>query len=197
VTFLIFVYFDIIVGVEVVKLSIMKTILVIAAAVCVFVSVSESAEEKPVKAVAYLTGANIKGVVYFTQSACGQPVLVDVNITGLTEGEHGFHVHEKGDLTDGCTSLGAHYNPDKLNHGARQDEIRHIGDLGNVRADGTGTAKTIFSDSLITLTGPRSVIGRGLIVHQDVDDLGKGGHPDSLKTGNAGARAACGVIGYL
>lgn len=67
------------------------------------------------KAVAYLTGDTIKGTVYFTQNGCGQPVLVDVNITGLTEGDHGFHIHEKGDLTDGCLSLGAHFNPDKVN----------------------------------------------------------------------------------
>lgn len=139
-----------------------------------------------------------------------------MNITGLVEGDHGFHVHEKGDLTGGCLTLGAHYNPDKvkfnfkwiiqwfndvnpkqLDHGAPKDEIRHVGDLGNVRADSTGIAKTIFSDSLISLVGPRSIMGRGVIVHQDVDDLGKGGHPDSLKTGNAGGRAACGVIGYL
>lgn len=71
-------------------------------------------QEKPVKAVAYLTGGNIIGTVYFSQNGCGQPVLVDVNITGLVEGDHGFHVHEKGDLTGGCLTLGAHYNPDKV-----------------------------------------------------------------------------------
>jgi len=179
------------------KGSIMKSTLVISAIISVFVGFCASAEEKPIKAVAVLTGAGIKGAVYFTQNGCGAPVLVDVNITGLAAGDHGFHIHERGDLTDGCASLGAHYNPDKLDHGAPKDEIRHVGDLGNVRADSTGLAKTIFSDSLISLTGSRSIIGRGLIVHQDIDDLGKGGHPDSLKTGNAGARAACGVIGYL
>lgn len=84
----------------------------------------------------------------------------------------------------------------QLNHGAPKDEIRHVGDLGNIRADSNGVAKTAFSDSLITLMGPRSIIGRGVIVHQDVDDLGKGGNADSLKTGNAGARAACGVVGF-
>jgi len=172
----------------------MKTLLVICVIISVFGGVF--GEDKPIKAVAVLVGDTIRGTVYFSQSGCGQPVLVTVNITGLTEGEHGFHVHERGDLTDGCLSLAAHYNPDKLDHGAPKDEIRHVGDLGNIRADSTGVAYTVFSDNLISLAGSRSIIGRGLIVHQDVDDLGKGGHPDSLKTGNAGARAACGVIGY-
>ncbi|KAJ6642415.1 Extracellular superoxide dismutase [Cu-Zn] [Pseudolycoriella hygida] len=174
----------------------MKTLLSIWAVVGIF-GACAGAEDKPVKAVAVLTGDTIKGIVHFTQSGCGKPVLVEVNITGLTVGDHGFHVHEKGDLTDGCASLGAHFNPDKLDHGAPNDEIRHVGDLGNIRADATGVAKTIFSDNLISLMGPLSIVGRGLIVHQDVDDLGKGGHPDSLKTGNAGARAACGIIGYV
>lgn len=40
-----------------------------------------------------------------------------------------------------------------------------------------------------------SVIGRSVIVHENVDDLGKGGHELSLSTGNAGGRIACGVIG--
>lgn len=174
---------------------IMKTFLVICAIVSIFNVHAQDA--KPIRAIAVLTGANIEGNVTFTQNGCGQPVLIELSIKGLTEGEHGFHIHEKGDLTDGCVSLGAHFNPDKLDHGAPNDEIRHVGDLGNVRANASGVASTIFSDNLISLVGSRSVIGRGLIIHQDIDDLGKGGHPDSLKTGNAGARAACGVIGYL
>lgn len=56
-------------------------------------------------------------------------------------------------------------------------------------------AQTSFSDSVITLFGSRSIIGRAVVVHETIDDLGRGGHPDSKKTGNAGGRIGCGVIG--
>lgn len=85
----------------------------------------------------------------------------------------------------------------QVHHGARDSEVRHVGDLGNLKADANGVAETTFSDAVISLTGNRSIIGRGVIVHEGVDDLGLGGHQDSLKTGNAGGRAACGVIGIV
>jgi Cu-Zn family superoxide dismutase len=67
--------------------------------------------------------------------------------------------------------------------------------LGNVTANDEGVAKFDFSDQLIKLNGPNSVLGRAMVVHADPDDLGLGGVELSKTTGNAGARVACGVIG--
>jgi len=57
---------------------------------------------------------NITGNLKFVQFIPNGPVSISGTITGLIQGRHGFHVHEKGDLTEGCTSTGAHYNPDNV-----------------------------------------------------------------------------------
>jgi len=147
------------------------------------------------KAVVVLNGDNVKGALYFEQASEKSPVKVTGEISGLTEGKHGFHVHEYGDSTNGCVSAGAHFNPFGKDHGAPEDAERHVGDLGNVVAASDGVAKIDITDKAISLVGPCNIIGRSLVVHADPDDLGKGGHELSKTTGNAGARVACGVIG--
>lgn len=147
------------------------------------------------KAVAVLKGNSaVEGVATLIQEDDG-PTKVTVRITGLTPGLHGFHLHEYGDTTNGCISTGAHFNPNNLTHGAPEDEVRHAGDLGNIIANADGVAETTIVDNQIPLSGPNSVVGRALVVHELEDDLGKGGHELSLTTGNAGGRLACGVVG--
>lgn len=70
---------------------------------------------KPLKAIAIISGDGVNGNVTFTQNGCGEAVLIEVSIIGLQPGDHGFHIHEKGDLSNGCLSTGGHYNPDKVN----------------------------------------------------------------------------------
>jgi Cu-Zn family superoxide dismutase len=133
-----------------------------------------------------------------TEDLENNQVKIELNIVGLSPNSlHGFHVHEAGDLSDKCTSMCAHFNPFKTTHGCPNSKVRHVGDLGNIKTNAKGEAKYSFCDSVIKLRGTKSnIIGRGLIIHEDEDDCGKGGNAESLKTGNAGKRIACSVIGY-
>lgn len=150
---------------------------------------------KNIKAIAVFTGT-INGTVKFSE--IGNKVKIDVSITGLPPNSlHGFHVHEAGDLSDKCTSMCAHFNPYNMTHGCPGMINRHVGDLGNLQTNNKGEAKYSFYDDYIKLRGTKAnIIGRGLIIHEDPDDCGQGGNADSLKTGNAGKRIACAIIGY-
>lgn len=138
-------------------------------------------------------GPQISGTVYFEETNEG--VKIDYQIRGLYDGPHGFHVHEYGDLTDGCTSACAHFNPDGATHGGLDTKIRHFGDLGNIESKDRLAEGSLFLPNGRLDGSKYSILGRMIIVHADRDDLGEGGDEESLKTGNAGKRLACGVIG--
>lgn len=128
------------------------------------------------------------GVVYFVQEKGGMHITAQ--LSGLTPGEHGFHIHEFGNCAcDDAVCAGGHFDPTHMPHGAPDSNERHVGDLGNIIADEQGNATYDYVDEQITLNGPHSVIGRAVIVHADRDDL------KSQPSGNAGARVGCGVIG--
>ena len=146
-----------------------------------------------VNAVCVIQG-KVNGVIYLQEK--NNKTSITGFIKGLKPGKHGFHIHETGDLTDGCTSLCAHYNPFNKNHGGLESKERHVGDLGNIIANDKGIAKINILDNLVKLKGKYSVIGRSIVVHENEDDLGLGHHDDSLATGHAGKRIGCGVIGY-
>ena len=134
-----------------------------------------------------LSSSGVTGKATFT--ATNGKVLVEASISGLTPGQHGFHVHEWGNCSapDG-TSAGGHFNPDGHEHGS-PGVAAHPGDLGNLVADANGRATLSLVLDQVTLdAGPLSVVGRGLIVHADPDDL------KSQPVGMAGARIACAVI---
>ena len=143
------------------------------------------------KAVAVLSpteGNNVRGTVTFTKE--GDKVKVVAHIDGLTPGKHGFHIHEWGDCSskDGAAA-GGHFNPSAAPHAARDASARHAGDLGNIEVAADGKAHVDFTDPMLKLDGPNSIIGHAVIVHANPDDL------KTQPTGNAGGRQACGVIG--
>ena len=156
---------------------------------------SQTPAEKPsapLKAVAVLhptAGSKVSGTVTFAEVADG--VQMQAEITGLTPGNHGFHVHEFGDCSAAdASSAGAHFNPTNNPHAGPDAAERHVGDMGNVEADASGKATLEYVDHQISLTNDqRSVIGRSVVVHAKADDL------KSQPSGDSGARVACGVIG--
>ena len=133
-------------------------------------------------------GNTAQGTVTFAQRM--GKVYVTADVRGLAPGrQHGFHVHEKGDCgsCDGM-STGGHFNPDAKPHGP-QGGPHHGGDMPSLSADANGNTQTSFTlDEVTVAAGPKSVVGKGLIVHKDPDDYA------TQPTGNAGARIACAVI---
>jgi superoxide dismutase, Cu-Zn family len=88
-----------------------------------------------------------------------------------------------------ATSAGGHFNPEGHPHALPDQEKRHAGDFGNLKADGDGNATLTLTVDNITLNcGGHGILGRAVIVHAKPDD---GGQP----TGNAGDRIGAGVIG--
>ena len=132
----------------------------------------------------------IEGTVIFRETPQGTEI--DVDLSGVPDGEHGFHIHKAGDLSEGCKSACDHFNPTDVDHGDLDQG--QVGDLGNVVSKNTRVKTTLYSKA-ITLRGPHSVIGRSVVIHADRDDLGLEPNEESRKTGNSGARIGCAVIG--
>ena len=163
----------------------------VSGVVFAFAVSSARASDDVKKAVAVLhptEGSEVHGVVTFTGTDDG--VKVTGEISGLTPGLHGFHIHEFGDCSaaDG-KSAGGHFNPAGTEHGGPDSPEHHVGDLGNIEANEEGIATVDVTSKMIEFDGENSILGRGLIVHAGQDDL------KSQPSGNAGGRVACGVIG--
>src|SRR5262249_34474665 len=93
-----------------------------------------------------------KGAIYFTKTRQG--IHVEGEITGLTPGEHGFHVHEFGVWSPDGMSSGGHFNPSMAAHSSHDSPKRHVGDLGNVKADERGKAVIDLDDDQLSFEGP-------------------------------------------
>jgi Cu-Zn family superoxide dismutase len=137
----------------------------------------------------------ISGITTFIPKS-SKRMLIKATISGLKPNHlHGFHIHEYGDLSQGCTSLCSHFNPYKKTHGDYKGKNRHVGDLGNLKSNKKGIAKLCILVSNMTNSGKNSILGRSLVIHEDEDDLGLGDFPDSKTTGHSGKRIACAIIG--
>ena len=136
------------------------------------------------------SGSKVQGQITFTQAGPNR-VRVTGEVTGHQPGMKGFHIHEKGDCSaPDAMSAGGHFNPQGAKHGATP-AVGHAGDLGNLTFSdgGRATIDTTFEGLTLDRNAPNGIIGRAVVVHMSPDDL------KTDPTGNAGGRAACGVIG--
>ena len=137
------------------------------------------------------SGSELSGEVTFTQE--DGEVTMEATITGLAEGQHAIHIHQKADCSaeDG-TSAGGHWNPTNERHGKWGDaEGYHKGDIGNfeVDANGEGTVSMTTDEWCIGCDDEnKNIVGKAIIVHDGVDDY------TSQPSGAAGTRVGCGVI---
>jgi Cu-Zn family superoxide dismutase len=161
---------------------------------CNEVEIKVDSENEPMinKAVAVLqplNGSDVTGIVYFNMKDEVMEIIADVE--GLTQGSHGFHIHEFGDLriNNNKIYVGGHFNPDSSAHGGFAGKVRHAGDLGNIYALEEGIAhykKDLFG---LTVNGANSILGRSIVIHELEDDF------ETQPAGNAGKKIAVGVIG--
>ncbi len=136
--------------------------------------------------------SDVQGNVTFTEE--DGTVTMTAQFSGLSEGEHAIHLHEKADCSaaDG-TSTGGHWNPTNEPHGQWGDEGGyHKGDIGNMSADAQGNATVEFSTDQWCMgcdDENKNIMGKAVIVHQGVDDY------TSQPSGAAGPRISCtGII---
>lgn len=134
----------------------------------------------------------VTGLVLFRQLEPGSRLEAFFDLEGFPAepnvSSRAIHVHQYGDLSQGCESTGPHYNPMSVPH------PQHPGDFGNfvVRDGRLWKLRTGLTASL---AGPHSILGRAVVVHAGEDDMGQGGNQASLANGNAGRRLACCVVG--
>jgi superoxide dismutase, Cu-Zn family len=149
-------------------------------------AVVASAQTKAAAALESKSGSKVTGTVTFTKA--GDEVQVVADVQNLTPGKHGLHIHDSGDCSaPDASTAGGHFNPDSHHHGGPSTLERHAGDLGNIVADRSGKGHLEWKGKL-QLSGPMSIIGKSVVVHEKEDDM------KTDPSGNSGARIACGPI---
>jgi len=148
-------------------------------------------------AISVIKSEKVNGTVKFHQCEHHLECVITISMTGPKNSTHAIHIHEWGDTTNGCTSLGPHFNPTQTTHGSifNIGQPRHAGDLiNNIVFDSGGKFYIRYTDPLVHVY---EIYGRSIVVHDGRDDMGLGGDDESLLTGNAGGRIACAVIGRM
>jgi len=125
--------------------------------------------------------------------AQGDAVTINIALdTPTGSAVHAVHLHETGTCTaPGFTSAGGHLNPAGNQHGMRNPQGAHLGDLPNITLSdaGIGSASATLPGTVAAVTGHIfDANGTAIVVHAAADDY------LTDPTGGAGSRIACGVF---
>jgi Cu-Zn family superoxide dismutase len=137
------------------------------------------------------SNSRVIGKVRFVQ--VGENVIMTAKVSGLDEGEHAIHIHEKSDCSsDDGKSTGGHWNPTAQPHGKwGSKKGYHKGDIGNFIVENKKNTTIKFTtDQWCIGCGDKTkdILGKGLIIHKGVDDF------VSQPSGAAGSRISCAGI---
>jgi Cu-Zn family superoxide dismutase len=119
-------------------------------------------------------------------------VLIRLDLTAISPGEHAFHIHAVGKCEPpDFKSAGPHFNPDTTKHGFENPEGPHAGDMPNLFVPGDGKLSIELLNPATSMSGEAALLdadGAALVIHAGPDDY------QTDPAGNAGDRIACGVI---
>ncbi|SOC10684.1 Cu-Zn family superoxide dismutase [Ureibacillus xyleni] len=152
------------------------------------------AAPKALQATATIIDTEGKGIGHMEMTEGADGVHISLGVKGLSEGGHGFHIHEVGKCEKPTfESAGSHFNPTNKRHGTDNPAGPHLGDLPNITPEEDGNVQVEFVAKNITLkTGKENSIidedGSAIVIHQYPDDYA------TDPSGNSGDRIACGVI---
>lgn len=130
------------------------------------------------------------GALNLTESAQG--LTISGQLTNLSAGEHGFHIHEKPNCGPGDKdgkaaagiAAGPHLDPKATKKHAGPEGSGHLGDLPKL---------VVTADGKVSVVAPHlklaDVKSRALVIHEGGDN-----YSDTPELGGGGKRIACGVI---
>ena len=154
----------------------------------------------PIESIAVFKDQNLQGNITFTEDLQAKDTIIDVDLHSQSiNGKHGLIIYVLGNdnlnvnISEEENNLGEHFNPYNKIHG--DINSGHVGDLGNIEFK-DGVAKHLFRVKKIKLRGYNSVVGRGIAIHENEDDIGNGGNTESKKNGNVGNILYFSIIGY-
>jgi len=155
------------------------------AAACVFAVTTASADVTVTMHLTAPTGEG-KAIGTITAQDTKYGLLLTPNLSGLTPGAHGFHVHQNPSCDNGGMAAGGHLDPDKSGKHEGPYNAGHLGDLPALMVDAQGDAKTPVLAPRLKLA---DILNHSFMIHAGGDN-----YSDNPTMGGGGARIVCGVI---